>query len=251
MNQRKRTVVVGATSAMALHCARQWAKRGDSDFWLVGRHAERLQTIAQDLQTRDSSAQVNVWAIDFNDPRAIAAAVLDISARGQVDRVLIAHGWLPNQTLCEQDMPMLCEALMVNGVSAVLFAQAFAQQMAQNAQPSVLAVIGSVAGDRGRKSNAIYGAAKSMVSTCVQGLQHRFAGTPLQCVLIKPGPTRTPMTQLLDIPDSRLAPVEMVADDIVRAMDRRQSLVYTPAKWWWIMWVIRNLPSFIFNRLNI
>ncbi|MFM7026310.1 MAG: SDR family NAD(P)-dependent oxidoreductase [Limnohabitans sp.] len=251
MSHRKRTIVVGATSAMAVHCMRLWAERGDTDFVLIGRDAVRLDHVRQDLQTRFTPLDVTTLALDLTDPQAVSKTVRHIAQAGPIDRVLIAHGSLPDQQACEQDLGLLHETLMVNGVSPVLFAQAFALPMAMQSHPSVLCVIGSVAGDRGRKSNAFYGAAKSMVSTCLQGLQHRHAGTPLQCVLIKPGPTRTPMTQGLDMPDSRLASVESVSADIVQAMERGQAVRYTPAKWRWIMWMIRNMPAALFNKLNI
>lgn len=251
MSHRKRTIVVGATSAMAVHCARLWAQRGDTDFVLLGRDAGRLGHVRQDLQTRWPQLKVETTALDLSNPQAISEIARQLGATGPIDRVLIAHGSLADQQACEQDLGLLCDTLMVNGVSPVLLAQAFAKEMAAQPHPSVLGVIGSVAGDRGRKSNFFYGAGKSMVATCLQGLQHRHAGTLLRCVLLKPGPTRTPMTQGLDIPDSRLASVESVSADIVQAMDRGQAVRYTPAKWRWIMWVIRSMPSVIFNKLNI
>lgn len=251
MTDRNQTVVVGATSAMAVHCVRLWASRGDRDFVLLGRDANRLEHLSQDLQTRFPQINVETRALDLMNPQAIADTVQGIAQAGPISRVLIAHGSLPDQKACEQDIHLLHNTLITNGVSPVLFAQAFATHMTMQSQESVLCVIGSVAGDRGRKSNAAYGAGKSMVTTCMQGLQHRHAGTQLKCVLVKPGPTRTPMTAQLDIPDGRLASVESVAADIVKAMDHGMPVLYTPAKWRWIMWVIRSLPSSIFNKLNI
>ena len=251
MTDQKRTVVVGATSAMALHCLRLWAESGDRNFVLLGRDPKRLLHVGQDLQTRFPQIKVETRALDLTNPQAIADTAEDIAQTGPIYRVLIAHGSLPDQNACEQNIKLLHNTLIVNGVSPVLFAQAFATHMAIQPNESTLCVIGSVAGDRGRKSNAFYGAGKSMVATCIQGLQHRYAGTKLKCILIKPGPTRTPMTEKLDIPDSRLASVESVAADIVEAMDHGVQVLYTPAKWRWIMWVIRSLPASIFNKLNI
>jgi hypothetical protein len=114
-----------------------------------------------------------------------------------------------------------------------------------------LALIGSVAGDRGRKSNYVYGAAKGMVTRYAQGLQHRFAGSAVKVVLIKPGPTDTPMTTHLKAQGAKLTPVEEVAKGIVDAINRGQAVAYVPGKWRLIMWVIRHLPGFVFNKLNI
>jgi short-subunit dehydrogenase len=112
-----------------------------------------------------------------------------------------------------------------------------------------LAIIGSVAGDRGRKTNYVYGAAKGLIDRYAQGLQHRFAGTQVKVVLIKPGPTATPMTAHL--PQRGLASAEAVAHRIVTAVAAGQPVVYAPARWWLIMMIIRHLPRVIFNRLNI
>jgi short-subunit dehydrogenase len=140
--------------------------------------------------------------------------------------------------------------LDINGISPVLYAEAFASYM-QKANRGTLAIIGSVAGDRGRKSNYVYGAAKGLVARYAQGLQHRLAGTGVKVVLIKPGPTDTPMTAHLKDLGAKLAPVEDVAQKIVDAIEQGQGTVYVPGKWKTIMWVVRHLPSGLFNKLNI
>ena len=121
----------------------------------------------------------------------------------------------------------------------------------QLADSGTLAVISSVAGDRGRKSNYIYGAAKGLVTRYVQGLQHRLANSNVHVVLIKPGPTDTPMTASLVAQGAKLASVESVALGIVTAIERKKTVAYVPGKWWLIMMIIRHLPSFIFNKMNI
>jgi short-subunit dehydrogenase len=162
--------------------------------------------------------------------------------------LLIAHGNLPDQKECEQNVTLARDALEINGVSPVLFAEAFAQQM-EHVGRGTIAIIGSVAGDRGRKTNYVYGAAKGMVERYVQGLQHRFADSKITIVLIKPGPTATPMTAHL--PQRGMATAEAVASRIVAAIDSGSPVVYVPAKWAIIMMVIRHLPRAIFNKLNI
>jgi decaprenylphospho-beta-D-erythro-pentofuranosid-2-ulose 2-reductase len=142
------------------------------------------------------------------------------------------------------------EAIEVNALSPVLFAEAFSRQMF-HANHGSLGIIGSVAGDRGRKSNYVYGAAKGLVDRYAQGLQHRLAKTAVRIVLIKPGPTDTPMTSHLKASGARLASVESVAQDIVRGMAAGNPTVYTPAKCATIMFFIRMIPRRIFNRLDI
>ena len=114
-----------------------------------------------------------------------------------------------------------------------------------------LAIIGSVAGDRGRKSNYIYGAAKGLVARYAQGLQHRLANTNVKVVLIKPGPTDTPMTALQKQEGMKLAKVDDVAAMIVNGIARGKPVIYAPGKWALIMMVVRHIPSAVFNRINI
>jgi short-subunit dehydrogenase len=248
MQTTKRIVIVGATSLIAEHCARIWASAQPVDLLLVGRDAARLERVAQDLRVRAAGGAVNTRTSGFADD--IDATVAAACADGLPDIVLIAHGMLPDQAACQADLPALREALEVNAVSPVLFAEAFAQRMAQH-PGGTLALIGSVAGDRGRKSNYAYGAAKGLVERYVQGLQHRFGAGPLTVVLIKPGPTATPMTAHLQDKAARLAPVEQVAQEIVAGIARGQAVIYTPKKWRLIMLVIRNLPAFVFNKMDI
>jgi decaprenylphospho-beta-D-erythro-pentofuranosid-2-ulose 2-reductase len=243
-------IIIGATSAIAEHCARLWLAQGATSLALVGRDAGRTERVAADLRVRSPGANVQTVVADFLDPKAISDTVAALLARGPADVVLIAHGMLPDAAACRADLALCREALEVNAISPVLYAEAFANGMAP-AGYGTIAVIGSVAGDRGRKSNYVYGAAKGLVEVFVEGLQHRFAGTGLKCVLIKPGPTATPMTAHLQAQGAKLAPVEDVARDIVAAIARRQPTAYVPGKWRLIMLIIRNLPRFVFNKMDI
>jgi short-subunit dehydrogenase len=241
---------VGATSSIAEHCARNWVKAGGIDLMLVGRDLQRTERVAIDLRVRSPSSRIQTMQADFVEVDAIAEVVRAIVAQGVPDVVLIAHGSLPDQEACQENLGLAREALEVNGVSPVLFAEAFASQLRQ-AGRGTIAVIGSVAGDRGRKSNYVYGAAKGLVSRYIEGLQHRLVGTGVNVLLVKPGPTDTPMTAELKARGARLAPVESVARRIVKGIDQGDNTIYVPGKWYWIMLVIRHLPAFIFNKLNI
>jgi len=249
-DNNKRIVIVGATSAIAEHCARWWVKDAAVDLTLVGRDLARTERVAADLRVRSPRSTVRAREADFIDPPAIHRLADEIVAEGAVDILLVAHGSLPDQAVCQQDLAACHEALSVNGISPALFAEAFAGHM-QKANRGTLAVIGSVAGDRGRRSNYVYGAAKGLLTRYAQGLQHRLAGTGVKVVLIKPGPTDTPMTAHLKQQGGRLASVEDVARLIVQGINQGRPVVYAPGKWALIMMVIRHLPSFIFNKLDI
>lgn len=246
----RKIVIIGATSAMAEQCARIWVQDKSVDLTLAGRDASRVERVAADLRVRSPKSDIRVIQADFLDPAAIQATVDSVFTQGPVDIALIAHGSLPEQSACQDDLSVCRDALEVNGVSPVLYAEAFAKHMAKN-NHGTLALIGSVAGDRGRKSNYAYGAAKGLVTRYAQGLQHRFAGTGVKVVLIKPGPTDTPMTAHLKEQGAKMASVEDVSQKIVSAIERGQPLAYVPAKWALVMLIIRHLPTFIFNKLNI
>lgn len=250
MTDMQRIVIVGATSVIAEHCAKLWLAQQPMDLTLVGRDAQRIERVAADLRVRSPQSVIRTIPADFLDPQAITATVADVIKSGHADIVLIAHGSLPEQTECQNDLRACRDALEINGVSPVLYAEAFAKEMGEK-KCGTIALIGSVAGDRGRKSNYVYGAAKGLITRYAQGLQHRFADTGVKVVLIKPGPTDTPMTALLKAKGVKLALVEDVAKQIVDAIKKGKPVVYTPNKWLFIMRVLQHLPHRIFNKLNI
>lgn len=246
----QKIVIVGATSAIAEHCARLWVEQKPSELILIVRSLERAERVAQDLKVRSPETRVLVLQSDFLDTQQIQAVVDQACTGSAVDIALIAHGSLPDQSACQADLSLSHNALALNGISPVLFAEAFAMHM-QKTNRGTLAVIGSVAGDRGRKSNYIYGAAKGLLTRHVQGLQHRFARSNVHVVLIKPGPTDTPMTAHLKQRGNRLASVDRVARDIVTGIEKGSRIVYTPRVWLLIMLVIRHLPHFMFKHIDI
>lgn len=250
MNNKKRIVIIGATSAIAEQCARLWARENPSEIVLVGRNQERVERVASDLKVRAPNTTITSLQMDFLDPNKIQELVDQLYRSGNVEIALVAHGSLPSQETCQIDLNLCREALDVNGISPVLFAEAFAAHM-QKSNIGTLAIIGSVAGDRGRKSNYVYGAAKGLVTRYIQGLQHRLANTDVKVVLIKPGPTDTPMTAQLKAKGAKLADVSGVAKAIVDGVARGTPVVYAPGKWALIMMIIRHLPRFVINKMEI
>mgnify|MGYP001502125229 CR=1 FL=1 len=164
---------------------------------------------------------------------------------------MIAFGTLPDQSSCQDDPKVGMEALYLNGLLAVIYCEILISKM-REIKYSKLAIIGSVAGDRGRKSNYFYGAAKSMIDTFVRGAQHRlkFSSSPLKLIIIKPGPTISPMTESLET-SLNLADPKVVARQIVKGIDKNKSVIYAPAKWRLIMMVLKKIPSFIFNKIDL
>lgn len=241
---------MGATSAMAEHCARLWVAESPKTLVLLARDLQKAERVAQDLRVRSPQSSITVQTIDFSDPEQIQIWVDQVCTAGVPDVVLIAHGTLPDQAACQQDLSLSQSVLQINGISPVLFAEGFVGHM-EKANHGKLAIIGSVAGDRGRKSNYVYGAAKGLVTRYAQGLQHRLAKTQVKVVLIKPGPTATPMTAAMGDKGPKMASVNEVALSIVQGIEQSASLVYAPKKWQLIMMVVRHLPRFIFNKMDI
>jgi decaprenylphospho-beta-D-erythro-pentofuranosid-2-ulose 2-reductase len=248
LNDKKRIVIIGATSSIAEHCARLWITDQAVDLTLVGRDAERTERVARDLRVRSPGSEIRAITGEFLNPAGIDATIAAATRQGSPDIVLIAHGVLPEQNACENDLAACRSALDVNAISPALYAEGFAKLFAVRGK-GTLAIIGSVAGDRGRKSNYVYGAAKGLLDRYAQGLQHRFAGTAVHVVLIKPGPTATPMTAHMQ--GGKLASVESVAKTIVSGIEANKTTIYAPGKWRLIMLIIRHMPAFVFNHLNI
>lgn len=241
-------VIVGATSSIAEHCARIWINSAVKELILIGRDINKLKSIEMDLKVRNSNVNVNSIATDMMSPEVIKNVVNRICEINTPDIVLIAHGFLPDQSQCQSDITMVSQTMQINAVSPILWSEAFAAKL-EKAGNGKLGVIGSVAGDRARKSNYVYGSAKNLIASYLEGLQHRFAGTNVKVVLIKPGPTATPMTAQIE--GMNLADVSVVAKEIVSGIYTGKNQVYTPRKWQLIMTIIKYLPRFIFNKLDI
>lgn len=245
----KKILIVGATSAIATACARRWAEQ-KANLFLVGRNNEQLQQIAADLGVR-GAASVQIYTLDLNQFEQ-HQAMLDacIDQFGEIDQVLIAHGTLPDQRACELDVHLALREFSNNGLSVIALLTRLANQL-EAQRHGTLAVISSVAGDRGRPSNYLYGTAKAAVSTFCEGLRARLFKVGVHVLTIKPGFVATPMTQGLALPGLLLTQPEKVANDILQAMEKRTAVRYTPWFWWGIMQVIKSIPSPIFKRMGL
>jgi decaprenylphospho-beta-D-erythro-pentofuranosid-2-ulose 2-reductase len=244
----KRILIIGATSAIAHACARLWAA-GPVAFALVARDAGKLEQTGADLVAR--GARVHGEVLDIDD-HGRHAEVLDrcLAAIGGVDIVLVAHGTLPDQAACEADAALAVREFTVNATSTIAILTVLAERM-QTAGDGVIAVISSVAGDRGRASNHLYGAAKAAVTAFCEGLRGRMLRHGVHVLTIKPGFVDTPMTRGLALPAALVATPERVARAIVEAVGRRKDCLYTPWFWAPIMFIIRAVPARIFKRLKL
>ena len=241
-------LIIGATSAIAQEVAKLYAEKG-SNLFLVARDNKKLDQVAMDLKVRGAGA-VDLLSQDLldTDQHEIIIKKAD-EALGSIDIALIAHGTLPDQKQCENSVDQTLQELQINFLCSVslltLLANYFEKQ-----EKGCLAVISSVAGDRGRQSNYIYGAAKGGLSIFLQGLRNRLSRTGICVLTTKPGFVITPMTK--DFKKGILwAQPTQVAEDIVNAIQKRKNVVYVPWFWRWIMVIIRAIPESVFKRMSL
>jgi short-subunit dehydrogenase len=238
----------GAYSAIAEATARRMATP-DATFFLVGRDKDRLTAMADDLSVRGAKA-VHTQTADLVDRESLPGLVENMfETLGEVDTVLLAHGTLPNQESCVMSLEDAYAAFEVNAVSQIGLLTLIANRL-EKQRRGTIAAITSVAGDRGRRSNYVYGAAKRTISTFLEGLRHRLAPSGVAVVDIRPGFVDTPMTR--DIEKGALwASPDTVAQGIIKAIKNRKAVAYVPIFWQGIMAIIRSLPNFVFNKINI
>ena len=245
-------LIVGATSAIAQAVARQLAEleKDTAQFILVGRNLDRLESIGTDLSERfgcvATSVVANLDALDDID--ALIQRCWD--TYGGVDIALIAHGDLPDQAKCENDWAEFSRVYNVNALSYMAVMHALALRM-EKVRQGTIAAIGSVAGDRGRKSNYAYGSAKGAVAIFCQGLRNRLFSKGVHVLTVKPGFVDTPMTAAFDKSGPLWATPDVVAKSIVKGIVSKKNTIYTPGFWWLIMTVITNIPEMIFKRLSL
>lgn len=242
-----RILIIGATSAIAEAVAREFAQQGSALF-LVARREQPLRTIADDLGVRGAS-KVGYAVMDVNHlDQHVATLSKATDFLGGLDAALIAHGTLSDQAACQQSVDRLLQEFQTNALSVMALSTLLASQF-EKQRNGMLAVISSVAGDRGRGSNYVYGAAKAAVSAFLSGLRQRLLPLGVHVLTIKPGFVDTPMTATFKKGALWATPAQVGAA-IHRAMLSRKPVLYTPWFWWGIMTIIKSIPERVFMRLK-
>jgi short-subunit dehydrogenase len=244
----RRILITGATSAIAQEAAKHFAAEGDA-FFLVGRDPDKLAAVADDLRARGAKGVASA-VVDLLDlPRCSRLIDEAVEQLGGLDTLLVAQGTLPDQAECEVDPVLSLREFTLNAMSPIaLLIGAAAHFETQGS--GCLAVITSMAGVRGRRSNYVYGAAKAAVSTFLEGLRGRMGDAGVSVVDIRPGFVDTPMTAHL--PKNPLfVGAAPVGERVYRAMVAGDGVVYTPWYWRWIALAIQLIPRSIFSKLSI
>src|SRR6202140_5469138 len=244
----KKIVVLGATSGIALEIQRKLAERG-RELLLIARSPQRLAELQADLHIR-GARKVLAYAADLASVEHHASIFGFVRETfPDFDTVLLAYGSMQNQKESEASIDVVLEEIQVNFVSASAILTLFADDLEQR-HTGCIAAITSVAGDRGRRSNYVYGSTKGALSLFLQGLRSRLHPAGIRVLTIKPGPVRTAMTDHI-ANATRFADPELVARDIVRALEQRSpDVIYTPKIWRYVMTVVEHIPEVVFKRLS-
>ncbi|MEL6568905.1 MAG: SDR family NAD(P)-dependent oxidoreductase [Pseudomonadota bacterium] len=248
----KTILILGATSAVAQAFARLKASEGDVNVVLAGRNREALERVAADLTARGAEA-AEIVAGDIGASDAVPGLMEAASKPfGPPDEVLLAYGVLGDQTDQQADPVALAQLMEVNLVSAALWSELTLAAFEARGSGK-LAILGSVAGDRGRQSNYLYGATKGALERVAEGMAHRAAAHKnITVTLVKPGFIDTPMTDHIEGKGGPLwATPEDVASITAKAMEKGRSRVYAPWFWRYILLIIRALPVPIMHRTKL
>jgi short-subunit dehydrogenase len=244
----KRILVLGATSGIAEACVRLWANRGDHLF-LVARNSARLSAVTADARTRGAaSVDTAVADLDRTEHHADLLAHA-INSLGGLDVAYLALGVLGEQPKAERSFHDAAQIIHTNFTAPVSLLTWLANYCSQR-HAGTIAVLSSVAGERGRKSNYVYGSSKAGLTAFVDGLRNRIDREGVRVMTIKPGPVKTSMTEGMK-GQERFADVNKVASTIVKSIDRGDDIVYVPGQWRLIMTVIRAIPERVFKKLNL
>ncbi|OYT71440.1 MAG: short-chain dehydrogenase [Chloracidobacterium sp. CP2_5A] len=240
--------IFGATSGIARAVIAELAKRG-ATLILAGRNLSEVERIVADARLRHGVQAFGI-AFDACDLASHAAVfALAVERAGRLDGILVAFGTLTDQIEAERNVSA-AEAMIASNYTGVVSIVTHAANYFESQGKGVIGVISSVAGDRGRQSNYVYGSAKAGVTVFCQGLRQRLFKKGVRVVTIKPGIVDTPMTYGLKLPPIAAKP-ERVARDIARALERADGDVYTPFFWRFIMLAIRLMPEPIFKRISL
>lgn len=243
----KNILIIGANSAIAQECAKIWTKR-DEKLYLVARDQEKLEEFTKNL-IRINNKPIKTFCFDFNNLDEHVQMLNEVEKEFEnIDLVLIAHGTLLDQVECQTNVEMAIKEIKNNAISTISMLTHLANRF-EKKKKGTLAIISSVAGDRGRASNYVYGSSKAMVTTFASGLRQRLSKFNIKVLTIKLGLVDTPMTSKFK-KNFLWSDPKNVAKKIISSIDKSKDEVYIPKFWYLIFVVIKLLPDAIFKRLK-
>lgn len=242
----KSVLILGAGSDIAVACARKFASE-KYNILLAGRNKERFEPLRSDLIIRNGieAAEYEFDAADFGSHTQFYS-----SLKNKPDVTICVFGYLGDQAAAQSDWEACEKTINTNYTGAVSILNIIANDYEQKKNGTIIG-ISSVAGDRGRQSNYIYGSAKAGFSAYLSGLRNRLYKSGANVVTVKPGFVATKMTEDLNLPAPLTASPEQVANDIFKAYKKRKHTLYTKWMWKYIMLIIKNIPEPIFKKLKL
>ena len=239
-------LIVGAKSDIAKALARKYAENG-YHLYLAGRRIEELEDFKKDLEIR-YNINVRLKEIDILNFSSHEDFYKSLSPKPE--GVITAVGYLPDQKKAEKDIEETIKTINTNYTGLVTLLNVVANDFEKRKRGFIVG-ISSVAGDRGRAKNYIYGSAKAGFSAYLSGLRNRLSKSNVQVLTVKPGFVYTKMTEGMNLPEKLTATPEKVAEDIFKAQQKGKDILYTTWKWKYVMLIIKLIPEKIFKRLNI
>ncbi len=239
-------LIIGAKSDIAKATAREYAKNG-YDIYLGARDVEELADFAKDLVTR---TQRDIVLKEFDVTSFDNHKEFYDSLKEKPLGIIVVSGYMAEQKDAEQDWSKSLNTVNVNYTGAMSILNIVANDFEKEKRGFIVGV-SSVAGDRGRKANYIYGSAKAGFSAYLSGLRNRLFESGVNVLTVKPGFVATKMTEDLDLPEKLTAQPEEVAQDIFSAQQSGKSVLYTKWIWKYVMLIIGTIPEFMFKKMSI
>ena len=239
-------LIIGAKSDIAKEVAREYAKNG-YDLYLAGRNIDEMKDFENDIKIR-SNVEVNLKEFDITDFESHEQFYNSLKPKPL--GVIVVAGYMAEQKTCENDWSKTLNTINVNFTGAVSILNIISNDMEQNKNGFIVGV-SSVAGDRGRKANYIYGSSKAAFSAYLSGLRNRLHESGVKVLTVKPGFVATKMTAKLDLPTKLTAQPEDVAKDIFTAQQKGKDILYTKPIWRVIMMIIKIIPEWKFKGMSI
>lgn len=237
-------LIIGANSAVAKKLATHYARDGHQLF-LVARDENKLSVLVNDLAT----SVIGSCCLDFNETHLAHSVIQQAkTCLGKIDIAIFAHGYLGGQIKSEVDFEHAFEVIQTNYINVIAFMLPLVRIMKHQGQGKI-AVLLSVAGDRGRPRNFTYGSAKGALALYLQGMRSTLYGSGVEIFSFKLGPVDSPMTVDHE-KNFSFSSVDKVAGLIIAALNKKRYTRYIPGYWFWVMWIVRWLPEPVFQKLK-
>lgn len=239
-------LIIGARSDIARACAREYAKNG-YDLYLAARNAAELSAFARDVTTR-TQQRVKLLELDILDYQSHQGFYDSMEEKPL--GVISAVGYLGKQEQAQSDFEEAQKIMDTNYTGVVSLVNIIANDF-ERRRSGFIVGISSVAGDRGRKSNYLYGSAKAAFTAYLSGLRNRLYEAQVHVLTVKPGFVATKMTEGMDLPEKLTAQPDEVASDIFQAQQNGKNVLYTKWIWRWVMMVIKMIPEWKFKGMSV